>query len=510
MISVEKLSVRFGPILALDQVDIQIAPGTIHALAGENGSGKSTLLKILGGAQAPGHGRICLDGEAVVFRNPAEAARAGVGLIFQELSLFPHLSGYSNIFIGHEPQQYGFMKLRQLREDAEALLQRLGLPPIDLRKPVSALSVAEQQVVEILKCLSRSPRIILFDEPTASLTQREIRPVLDIMRKLRTEGYTVVFVSHYMEEVFEIADHVTVLRDGCVTLDTKMENLDHDRLLSAMLGRTLTDFYPQRAGSARATNLIRLEAAACAGIEPLDLEIRAGEILGVAGTVGSGSAAFGELLGGLRRLTAGKFHVADHPVAPRNAGQALRAGVAYVPEDRRTDALLQDLSIATNISLPLMAAPNSPLVGRFGFLRFDKERALVEAEIDHMNVRPARARLAARHLSGGNQQKVVLGRWFLHDRPCLVLNNPTKGVDVGSKAEIYRHIGELADSGHAIILISNYNPELLGTADRIIVFREGHVVAEYQAGEADENALLAMTMGSEAVNSHAVRDGVQQ
>ncbi|GAB0112625.1 sugar ABC transporter ATP-binding protein [Acidisoma sp. C75] len=496
MIGVRDLSVRFGPITALDGVSIDIRPGTIHALAGENGSGKSTLLKVLGGAQAPSAGSIVLDGAPAVFADPARAAQSGVGLIFQELSLFPHLSGYSNIFIGREPVRMGLMQFRRLQEDAERLVRELGFPRPDLARPVAELSVAEQQVVEILKCLARKPRIILFDEPTASLTQREIRPVLAIMKRLRDEGYTVVFVSHYLEEVFEVADRITVLRDGQVTLDAGMAEVDRERILSAMLGRALTEFYPARRAGPRAQASIRLDNAGCDGIEPVSLEIRAGEILGVAGAVGSGSAAFGEMLGGLRPLQTGRMEVLAQAFAPRNAAEALRAGVAYVPEDRRTEALLLDLSVATNMSLPLVAAPRSPLVSRGGFLRRQQERAAVNHEIGHMNVRPANARLPARALSGGNQQKVVLGRWFLHDRPCLVLNNPTKGVDVGSKAEIYRHIADLADSGHAIILVSNYNPELLGTADRIIAFREGRVVACYGRGEASEDHLLEMTMGA--------------
>ena len=494
MIGVRNLTVRFGAVTALRSVDLDVRPGTIHALAGENGSGKSTLLKVLGGAQAPSEGSIVLDGTRASFASPVQAAAAGIGLIFQELSLFPHLSGTSNIAIGREPSRFGLVRTRKLRHDADALLRDLGFPPIDLARAVADLSVAEQQVVEILKCLSRSPRIILFDEPTASLTQKEVVPVLASMRRLRDAGYTVVFVSHYLEEVFDVADRITVLRDGQVALDADMADIDRDRVLSAMLGRTLTEFYPARAGHPAADVSIRLDGATCDGLEPLDLDIRAGEVLGVAGAVGSGSAHLGELLGGLRRLTAGSMTVSGRTLAPRRPADALRAGIAFVPEDRRTDALLQDLSISTNMTLPLLAAPGSTIVRR-GFLDLAREQELVRREIEHMDVRPSSPRLPARSLSGGNQQKVVLGRWFLHDRPCLVLNNPTKGVDVGSKAEIYRLIGRLADTGHSIVLISNYNPELLGTADRIVAFREGRLVARYDKGEASEHELLRTTLG---------------
>jgi len=495
MIGVRDLVVRFGPITALNGVNVEIRPGTIHALAGENGSGKSTLLRVLGGAQTPTDGTIVLDGKPIVFADTSQATAAGVGLIFQELSLCPHLSGYSNIYIGNEPSRFGLMRVRRLRGDAERLVGELGFPRPDLERAVGELSVAEQQIVEILKCLSRKPKIVLFDEPTASLTQREIQPVLANMRRLRDQGYTVVFVSHYLEEVFAVADRITVLRDGCVTLEEDMAKTDRDRILGAMLGRRLAEFYPRRTAFPRSDVALEVDAASCNDIEPLTLEIRKGEILGVAGAVGSGSAAFGEMLGGLRPLRGGTMTLDGRNYAPRSAADALRAGIAYVPEDRRTEGLLLDLSVATNMSLPLVAAPGSSLVTTGGFLRHRRERCLVSRELSHMNVRPGNPLLPARALSGGNQQKVVLGRWFLYDRSCLVLNNPTKGVDVGSKAEIYKYIADLADSGHTIILVSNYNPELLGTADRIITFREGKVVASYDRGEVTEDDLFVSTMG---------------
>lgn len=495
MIGVHNLSVHFGAFTALDGVDMQVRPGMIQALAGENGSGKSTLLKVLGGAQAPHSGTVMLDGKAVSFANTTQAASAGIGLIYQELSLFPHLSGYSNIFIGNEPRKSGFIHSRRMRETAESLILDLGFPKPPLDRPVAELSVAEQQVIEILKCLSRGPKIILFDEPTASLTQREAKPVLNNMRCLRNKGYTVVFVSHYLEEVFAVADQITVLRDGRVTLDKPMSSVDRDLVLEAMLGRKLMEFYPSRNGKPTDRVLLKLDSATCAGIKPVSLNIRKGEILGVAGTVGSGSAAFAEMIGGIRSLQGGTMSLDGRPFAPRNPAQALRAGIAYVPEDRRTEALLLDLSVATNISLPLVAAPESPLVGAAGFLLLQREHRLVLDDIQHMNVRPPNSRLPARALSGGNQQKIVLGRWFLYDRPCLVLNNPTKGIDIGSKAEIYKHIMDLAESGHAIIMISNYNPEIIGIADRIIVFREGRLVKTYRSGELTEDELLDVTMG---------------
>jgi len=496
MIGARDLSVRFDTVLALDGVEIEIAPGTIHALAGQNGSGKSTLLKVLGGVQRPTAGEVVLDGEPISFGGPADAARRGVGMVFQELSLFGHLSGYANIFIGHEPRRFGLLNRRELQARSRALLSELGMPDIDLARAVSELTVAEQQVVEIVKCLSHSPRIILFDEPTASLTSREAVPLLTAMRRLRDQGYTIAFVSHRLEEVFDVADRVTVLRDGQLTWDGATRDLDQPSLLEAMLGRPLDELYPTRRAQPQAEVAVRLEQARCDGLAPVDLEIRAGEIVGLAGAVGSGSSLVAEMIGGLRRVKEGRLIVGDRERKLRNPAAALRAGIAYMPEDRRTDGLFQQLSIATNMSMPLMAADHSPLVARSGFVRRRAERDVVLAGVQQAGVRPPDPFRAAGLLSGGNQQKVVLGRWFLRDLPCLIMNNPTVGIDVGSKAEIYRQIAELADSGHAVIVVSSYNDELLGIADRIAVFREGAIVGSYRRGEVGERELALLTLGA--------------
>ncbi len=495
MIGVRGLSVRFGPVLALDGVDLDVAPGVIHALAGQNGSGKTTLLKVLGGALHPTSGAVILDDKPVSFPGPAQATRAGVSMVFQELSLFPHLSGFANIFIGHEPVRFGFLDRRRIREDAQSLVSDLGFPELDLSIAVSALRVAEQQVVEILKCLSHSPQIILFDEPTASLTSREAVPLLRTMRGLRDRGYTVVFVSHRLEEIFDVSDRVTVLRDGKITLDGPTSSFDQANVIEAMLGRALTDLYPRHEKTPSAEAFLRLEHMSCPGLAPVDLEIHVGEVLGIAGAVGSGSSLFAEMLGGLRRIDAGRVIVRGRPVRLRNPAQALDAGIAYLPEDRRTDALFQQLSIGTNMSMPLMFEDHSPLVHRGGFIHRGRERSAIQSGIVESGVRPPDPRRAVGNLSGGNQQKVVLGRWFLRDVPCLVMNNPTVGIDIGSKADIYRHIADLADSNHAVVVVSNYNDELLAIADRIVVFREGAPIASYEHGQVDANELARLTMG---------------
>ena len=494
MIGVRDLSVRFGPVQALDDVSLDIKPGTVHALAGENGSGKTTLLKVMGGVQRPGRGTVVLDGKPVRFSSPVQAAKAGVGMVFQELSLFPHMSAMTNVFVGREPTSVGVVRQSKIVDQTSSLAARIGFPSFDLSKQVSELTVAEQQVVEILKCLAASPSIILFDEPTASLTRREAGPLLDTMRRLRDEGRTVVFVSHYLDELFEVADRVTVLRDGKITMDSAVDAVDPDEVLTAMLGRELRDFYPERQSRPSSEVRVRLGHALTRGLDPIDLDIHVGEVLGVAGTVGSGTALLADMLGGLRPVRAGQVLVDGRPVRLHNPGDALRAGIAYIPEDRRTDALLQDLSVATNVTLPLLAAPRSPLVTTTGVLRLGRIHRSATDAVRSMGVRPPNPYLPVSALSGGNQQKVVLGRWFLRDMPCLILNNPTKGIDVGSKAEIYRHIASLADSGRSVIFVSSYNPELLGVADRILVFFDRHIVGTYTRGDITERELLRATM----------------
>ena len=494
MIGVRNISVRFGPVQALEGVSLDIEPGTVHAFAGENGSGKTTLLKVMGGVQRPDRGTVVLDGKPVRFSSPVQAARAGVGMVFQELSLFPHMSATANVFVGREPTSAGVVRRTKIADQVSSLAARIGFPPFDLSKPVSELTVAEQQVVEILKCLAASPRIVLFDEPTASLTRSEAGPLLATMRRLRDEGHTVVFVSHYLDELFEVADRVTVLRDGKVTLDSGVDVVNPDTVLAAMLGRELRDFYPERQRRPSSDVRVRLGHAATRGLDHIDLDIHVGEVLGVAGTVGSGTALFADMLGGLRPVRAGEVLVGGQKVRLRNPADALRAGIAYIPEDRRTDALLQDLSVATNVTLPLLAAPRTPLATKMGVLRLGRVHRSAMDAVASMAVRPANPYLPVSALSGGNQQKVVLGRWFLRDMPCLILNNPTKGIDVGSKAEIYRHIARLADSGRSVVFVSSYNPELLGVADRIVVFFDRRIVATYKRGAITERELLRATM----------------
>ncbi len=493
MIGVQDVSVRFGQTQALDRVNVEVSAGSIHALAGENGSGKSTLLKVLGGVIQPSVGHVILNGQPIALDNVRDGLQYGIGIVFQELSLFPHLSGFSNIVIGREPQHRGLLDDKTARNRVRQLWESVNFPNIDLARPVGELPVSEQQMVEILKCLYRSPRIVLFDEPTASLPRGESESLLQAIRNLRAAGYTIVFVSHHLDEVFSLADTVTVLRDGHVVLDSAVADVNQEQVMVSMLGRTFNEFYPVRSGVMEDRVFISLNQVVCDGIEPVDLEVHDGEILGIAGAVGSGASTLAEMIAGRRPMRSGEMRVADHVVRFRRPADALVVGIGYVPEDRRTEALLPNLPISTNGTLPLVAQTPSPLVGR-GFLRFREERHAARRMVDHLGVRARNAQQVVASLSGGNQQKVIIGRWYLRDVHCLVLNNPTKGIDVGAKHEIYRYINELADSHHAVVCASAYNNELLGIADRIVVFYKGRMLGPFQRSELDEESLLRLTL----------------
>lgn len=498
MIGVRNVSVRFGPTVALKNVTMEISPGTIHALAGENGSGKSTLFKVLGGVIPPSEGTVTLNDHPVTLNTVRDGLRHGIGVVYQELSLFPHLSGYSNIAIGQETVNRGLVNDQAIRQKVHALVERVHFPSIDFSQPVGVLSIAEQQMIEILKCLYRSPEVILFDEPTASLTRRESASLLQAMRNLRDAGYTIAFVSHHLDEVFQLADAVSVLRDGELVLTRTVAQTTQEEVLSAMLGRTLQDFYPARHGKPSANVLLSLRQVWSSGLEPVTLDVYKGEILGIAGAVGSGANVLADVMAGRRPISGGHLAVEGKAVTLRRPADALRAGIGYVPEDRRAESLFHDLSVATNGTMPLVAAPRSPLVAG-GFLRRRAEHVHAERLVHHLGVRTASSRETIDSLSGGNQQKVIIGRWFLRDVPCLVLNNPTKGIDVGAKHEIYRYIHSLADSQHAVIFVSTYNDELLGVADRIAVMYQGRLLGPFQRTELDEERLLRLTiMGSEA------------
>lgn len=485
---VRSVTVEYPGVRALDAVTVDFHAGQIHAIVGENGAGKSTLMKVLSGAVAPNAGELLLNGQPTVLRGPRAAIRAGISMVHQELNLVPTLSVAENVLLGREPTLLAGIAVdrRRQQDRAREVLSMLGAE-LDLSCAVSELSIADSQYVEIAKCLASEAQVLILDEPTAALGEYEARKLLNLLRRLRDEGRAVIFISHHLDEVVDIADQISVLRDGRLVAQFTRNSAgvlqsadgtiaNEDTLAHAMVGRELGSIYPvkgtARPGSDAAIELI--EFGAVGRSSGISMTVRPGEIVGVAGLVGSGRTETAEAIVGLRRA-AGEIRVAGRTHAFAHPRAAMRAGVAYVSEDRKGRGLHVSLSCIVNMTLPSLDA-FSQLAGA----RLDdvKERSVTARWINELAIRCARPGLAISSLSGGNQQKFVLARW-LETRPnILIIDEPTRGVDVGAKAEIYRIIAALAQEGLACIVISSELPELIGIAHRVLVMRKGAVAGE--------------------------------
>jgi ABC-type sugar transport system ATPase subunit len=495
MLILSEISKRFENTVALDRVSLEARPGQVHALVGQNGSGKSTLMKILAGVFPPDHGEIQLDGRVVRMTDVARAEQFGVGIVYQELSLFPHLSVAANVMMGHEVVRGRIIDRAATRRAAEEVLRRLGVRGIPVDAPVRALTAAQQQLVEIAKCLAKRPRIVIFDEPTASLTAAESRLLFDVIRQLRRDDLIVLYISHHLEEIYELADRVTVLRDGTVAYSGPVSDVDHVTLVQHMVGRRIEQFYPRRAGAPQAAVLLEADAIRGPGLDTVSLTVHAGEILGIGGPVGSGQTALAEVLTGVRPATHGEIRLKGRTVRLRDVADAIAAGIAYVPEDRRTEGLALNLSMRTNLALPLLIHRRAMANG-VGFVRRREEQGHAALLRTRLKIKGDVDRPVAT-LSGGNQQKVAVARWVGVDADVYVLNDPTKGIDVSSKVDIYEAINQLADAGKGVVLVSSYNPELLNLCDRILVMYRGRVVREFMARDTTEEQLLLATASAQ-------------
>lgn len=478
----------FGGVHALEDVRFEAAAGEVHALLGENGAGKSTLIKIFTGVHQPDAGELRLNGEVVRFAGPRDARDAGIAAIYQEPSLFPDLTISENIFIGRQPTRRGSVAWRRMADDASALLQTLGVK-LEPNTKARHLSVAQQQMVEIARALSINARTLIMDEPTSSLTLAEVAELFEIVRRLREQGTAIIFISHRLEELFQIADRVTILRDGHY-VDTKpIREVTTDSLIQMMVGRTLVDLFPKLEVEPGAP-LLEVEGLSRAGkFHDVSLQVRAGEIVGMAGLVGAGRTDVACALFGVEPATSGTIRVDGKAVAITSPQQALSLGLAYVPEDRQHHGLVLPMSIAQNVTLPILRR-----LRRGPFFDSGSEGAIAEAASDRMEVKRAGTWQRARELSGGNQQKVVLAKWLETKPRILILDEPTRGIDVGTKASVHALMSQLASEGLAILMISSELPEVLGMSDRIIVMREGRVTAELSRAEAtQERVMLAAT-----------------
>jgi rhamnose transport system ATP-binding protein len=481
---------RFDATQALADVSLTLHSGEIHALVGENGAGKSTLIKIMTGIHSPDSGRIVVDGSDVTLRSSADAQRHGIAAIYQEPAIFPDLSVAENIFMGHRDRDF-FVRWRDLYREAEAILERLAVH-LDVGAPARGLAVAEQQAVEIAKAISLDARVLIMDEPTAALSAREVARLFDQVRRLAQSGVAVLFISHRIDEVFEIADRVTVLRDGRLISSRPRDETNAQQSIQDMVGRDLSEFFARSEHSAGDV-VLTIEDFGKEGIfTGVNFELRRGEILGLAGLVGAGRTDIALALFGIAAPDRGVVKLNGRPISIGSPQEAMRNGIAYLSEDRRRLGLSLPQSITANITLATLRR----YAARAGLLDSNAERATADGFRQKLRISASSVDTPVEQLSGGNQQKTMLAKWLNTEPTVLILDEPTRGIDVGAKAEVHQIIDTLARSGIAIILISSDLPEVIAMSDRVLVMREGRQVGMFAASEATEERIVSAAVGA--------------
>jgi rhamnose transport system ATP-binding protein len=494
VLALHGVSKSFGSVRALSDVSLELFAGEAHALAGENGAGKSTLIKILAGVYRPDGGQVLLDGRPVTFAGPGDARDAGVAVIYQEPTLFPDLSVAENIFMGRQPRLrslggLGRIDRRAIHEESAALFARLGVA-LDPAAPARGLSIADQQMVEIAKALSLRARVLIMDEPTAASTPSEVSRLFAVAGALRGEGAAVLFISHRLEEVFALCQRVTTLRDGRLIATEPVAGLTPDDLVRRMVGRDLDTLYPKTEAAIGAVAL-QVDRLTREGVfTDVSFEVRRGEILALAGLIGAGRSEVARAVFGVDRWDAGAVRVGGKPLPPASPTAAMAAGLALVPEDRRAQGLVMDMSIERNLGLTQLRA-----LRRGGLMSRRRERSRAADWALRLRLKYARLSDAVTMLSGGNQQKVVLAKWLATGPAVLIVDEPTRGIDVGTKAEVHRLLSELAGRGLAVLMISSDLPEVIGMADRVLVMREGRLVAEIPRAGASEESIMSAATG---------------
>ncbi|MCO6011297.1 sugar ABC transporter ATP-binding protein [Actinoallomurus purpureus] len=487
------ISKRFAGVRALDDVTLDFPGGAVTALMGENGAGKSTLIKIINGDHLPDRGRVVLDGAPLALHAPADARRAGIRVIPQEPEIVPHVSVAENVYIGALPRKAGRALDRVgLRARVRADLRRLGFERVlDPDTLGSHLTPAQRQLVEILRALTTDAKVIAFDEPTSSLSENEVEALFALIRRLREEGLAVIYVSHRMQEIFRLADRIAVLRDGGLVGVRDVDRTDEAEIVRMMVGRDLSDMFAREHGATDEV-VLEVDAVTTDDVRDVSLSVRAGEVVALAGLVGAGRSELAGAIVGDLPIRSGQVRVGGRPVRLRQPRDAVRAGMGYAPEERKAQALLLERSVRDNTSLVVLDR-----LRRFRFVRRAEERRLTREYVDRLNVRTPDIEHEVRKLSGGNQQKVVLARWLARRPKVLILDEPTRGIDVGAKAEIYHLIDDLARAGVAILVISSELPEVLGLADRIVVMQNGRVTGELDRADATEEAILELAMAED-------------
>jgi ribose transport system ATP-binding protein len=485
------ISKSYGGISALKDVTLKVEPGEIHAIVGENGAGKSTLMKILSGAVSRDSGKILIDGQEVQIQTTHDSKKLGIGIIYQEFSLVPELSVAENIFLSQLDSQGFWMKRNQLNEKAEKLIQSIGFS-ISPATKVRNLSIAHQQIVEIAKALSEKVKVLILDEPSAALGTHEIQKLFDSLEQLRQEGVSIIYITHHLDEVFEIAGRVSVLKDGKSGKSLDVSDTHKDELVRFMLGRSLETMFPERQ-TALGEPVLQVEDMIPSGQESgISLSIHKGEVLGIAGLVGSGRTEVLRAIFSADSPIKGKLFISGEKQSISSPFEAVKAGIGLVPEDRKQHGAILSLSLKQNISLSNM----KEITNRFGFILSGKEREIVRSLIRKLAVKTGDENALVSTLSGGNQQKIVLAKWINSHCKILLIDEPTRGVDVGAKLEIYHLINELSHQGVAVILVSSESEELLGICDRILVLRKGAIQGELHKEDFSEENILRLAIGA--------------
>jgi len=491
LLEMRGISKRFPGVIALNDVEITVSPGEVVALAGENGAGKSTLMKILGGIYQPDEGQVFVNGNPVVFRGVADATAQGIGFVHQELNVLDNLTVAENVFLGREPRIARFLiDRKKLNSLTKQYLSKLGLE-VEPDTPLRELSIAQQQMVEIAKALSLNARLVIMDEPTSSLTLTETGQLLSVIADLRAEGVSIIYISHRLGEIKQIADRVVVLRDGKNAGTLERNEIDHDRIVKLMVGRDIEEFYVHGAAGAtssfaeiRGLRTMRYPRA------PISFDVRKGEILGIAGLVGAGRSEAAQAIFGVDAAEDAKVSLDGQLVNIRSARDAIRNGIYLVPEDRRIAGLIVDMPIRENITLPALSRYSSA-----GLVSKSRESRRAKEMCERLKVKAPSTETKAANLSGGNQQKVVLAKWLSLDPKLLIFDEPTRGIDVGAKSEIYQLMRDLAASGVAIMMISSDMEEILRESDRIAVMHEGTITGVLDRADASEEAVMRLAVG---------------
>lgn len=495
----EKICMEFPGVKALDDMSFGVNKGEIVAFLGENGAGKSTLLKILNGDYHHTSGKVYIDGKEVEFHSPNEAIKAGISVIYQERQLAPYLSVAENIFMGNPPTKNGFIDFKELNKKAKEIIDEFGLP-IAPETPVKKISVAFQQMVEIMKAYNRKADIICFDEPTAPLTDSEIVILFQIINKLKAQGKAIIYVSHRMNEIFEITDRVVVFKDGKLMGVENTGDVTEAQLIKMMVGRDIGDVFNDLKRNDKIGDVVlEMKNVSNSYIKDISLQVKAGEIVGFSGLAGAGRTEVARAIFGADPITSGEITLKDKPYKPKSPRDAMNRGIALCPEDRKLEGLSLILTVRENSSLAVLGN-----LCKVGFVNFKQERDFTSKAIKEFNIKTPTMEQKVINLSGGNQQKIVLARWMAMNPQLIIFDEPTKGIDVGAKSEIYHMICEAARKGVAVIMISSELPEIIGISDRILVMKDGRIKADIPRKDATEQLILSYAMLDENKKEAAI------